>query len=99
LAQDNSTSHEGFATPIIESQVPYKLDWPSRSPDLNPIENLWRILKNKIRKRQPQDLEQLERITLEEWYNIANHVIEHLCESFSNRIQKMMEAKGNKINY
>jgi len=39
----------------------------------------------------------LERITLEEWYNIPNHVIEHLCESFSNRIQKMMEAKGNKI--
>jgi transposase len=27
------------------------MDWPGNSPDLNPIENVWSYMKNKLRKR------------------------------------------------
>ncbi|KAK6322408.1 hypothetical protein J4Q44_G00072000 [Coregonus suidteri] len=37
------------------------LEWPSQSPDLNPIENLWRELKVRIAKRQPRNLKDLEK--------------------------------------
>ncbi len=43
------------------------LEWPSQSPDLNPKENLWRELKVRVAKRQPQNLNDLERICKEEW--------------------------------
>jgi len=66
LAQDKSPSHQGDALVVKYKEVPYYLDWPARSPDFNPIENLWGEIKQNVRKRLPQTLEQLEQFALEE---------------------------------
>ncbi|KAK3559217.1 hypothetical protein QTP86_005473 [Hemibagrus guttatus] len=43
------------------------LEWPSQSPDLNPIENLWRELKIRVAQRHPQNITALEESCMEEW--------------------------------
>ena len=44
------------------------MEWPSQSLDLNPLENLWRELKNRV-AQQPTNLQDLKRICKEEWAN------------------------------
>jgi transposase len=43
------------------------LEWPSQSPDFNPIEHLWRDLTIAVQRRSPSNLTELERICREEW--------------------------------
>ncbi|KAL0188071.1 hypothetical protein M9458_015170 [Cirrhinus mrigala] len=65
---DNDPKHKANATKECQKKKHIKvLEWPSQPPDLNPIENLWRKLKVRAAKRQPQNLNDLERICKEEW--------------------------------
>lgn len=53
-----------------EMELEYIDDWPANSPDLNPIENVWRILKSRAKLHYSMNFKQL-RITIEkEWARI-----------------------------
>ena len=92
-------THQGDALPVKYNEVPYYLDWPPRSPDLNPLENLWSELKRNIRKRLPDTIDELEQFALEEWDRIPYENIKNYYESFEDRLKVVIRSKGEKINY
>ncbi len=76
-------------------EYPFKvLEGPSQSPDLNPIENLWRELKVRVAKRQPRNLNDLERICKEEWDKIPPEMCANLVANFKKRLTSVMANKG-----
>jgi transposase len=75
------------------------IEWPPWSPDLNPIENLWNVLKARVYARFPQTLEEMEQFIREEWEATDLKFICHICRSMPRRLQLLLENKGHKISY
>ncbi len=64
------------------------MDWPSMSPDLNPIEQLWGILKQKVEERKVSNIHQLRDVVMEE--SKRNPVA--TCEALVNSMSKSDKA-------
>ena len=66
LMHDNARPHVArVVEDYLDEMDVQRLDWPSRSPDLNPIEHVWDMLGRQIRNRQPETIPDL-RIALTE---------------------------------
>jgi transposase len=66
------------------------LERPSQSPDLNPIEQLWRDLKIAVQQRYASNLTELERICREEWEKIPKYRCVKLVASYPRRLEAVI---------
>ncbi len=75
------------------------LDWPANSPDLNPIENLWGIVKRKMRDTRPNNADDLKAAIKATWASIPLQQCHKLITSMPCRIEAVIKAKGAPTKY
>ena len=73
--------------------------WPGNSPDLNPIENLWSILKRQVRERDTSTIPKLEAAIYDAWRNIDKNILRNLASSLPKRLRMVIARKGYPIKY
>ena len=88
---------------FLEVQDIEIMDWPPYLPDLNPIENLWALLKRKIYEHYPDLLHaddsnetknRLIEAAQEVWDELADELLATLSDTMSNRRDAVLDAKG-----
>uniref|UniRef100_A0AAY5LDB2 Tc1-like transposase DDE domain-containing protein n=1 Tax=Esox lucius TaxID=8010 RepID=A0AAY5LDB2_ESOLU len=79
---DNDPKHTSKTTTALLKKLRVKvMNWPSMSPDLNPIEHLWGILKRKVEEHKVSNIHQLCDVVMEEWNRIPVATCEALVNS------------------
>ena len=100
LLQDNDPKHKSrIVKKFLDEEVPEVIDWPSNSPDANPIENLWSVIKRRVEKRGPSNLNELNKFLHDEWNKVDMLIINNLIKSMKSRCLALIESKGERIDY
>jgi hypothetical protein len=94
--QDNAPAHTA-ARSALES-VLLILNWPAKSPDLSPIEQIWAYLKKQLKGRYFRSEDDLFAALQEEWRRIPDELIDNYWTSFRFRCQVCLELNGESLN-
>lgn len=100
--QDNAAIHTaGVVREWFEEEQITTLPWPAKSPDLNPIENIWGILSRVVYEENKQYNTKAELWTAVQraWASISHQTIENLINSMPNRCIEVIQAEGQAIKY
>lgn len=99
---DNCPIHASRATKQwLNAQKINCMDWPSLSPDLNPMENLWAVLTQRVycNGRQFTTRQSLIEAIRFCWENMEMTIIDSLFNSMKNRCIKVLLNRGDFLDY
>jgi len=107
--QDNASPHTAkktqqfFESSMLEHGF-ILMDWPTNSPDLNPIENLWSRLKLELHRAYPDTStltgppetvrSELSERLMKVWWSIGEDVLEGLVSTMPYRVNQVINAGG-----
>jgi transposase len=100
--QDNDPKHTSkVAKKYLKNTNVVMLDWPSVSPDLNPIENVWKHLKDKLAEsyEKASNLDHLFQLVKQAWAEIDINYLHSVVESMPRRCAAVIKARGMPTKY
>lgn len=102
LQDDNAAPHRSrVVQDFLDQSGVRRIEWPARSPDLNPIEHLWDEMGRRVRQRDPpvSSLTELANALREVWEAIPQTVIQTLIRSMPRRLHQVLRTRGGHTSY
>ena len=75
------------------------LQWPSQSPDLNPIEHAFNLLKTRLKAERPTNKQELKTAAVKAWQSIKKEETQRLVMSMGSKLQAVIASKGFATKY
>ncbi len=99
--QDGAPCHASKRVKAFLQEQPFQvIDWPGNSPDLNPIENCWNYMKNKLKKKDISSLPKLSEEIMKLWtMDLSRDYLRALSDSMPDRLKQVIAAKGDMTKY
>jgi len=99
--QDNASVHNAKVVKDWLSEQQWKTlsPWPAMSPDLNPIENVWGIMSQRLAGRSFDDGEDFWKAICDAWDAIDYNTIRSLYDSLPKRYAAVIEEEGGPTKY
>ena len=100
LQQDNHPKHTSKKCQnYLKKQKINVLPWPSQSPDLNPIENLWTKINVDCKDRKCKNEDELFEVLKKAWNELDKNYLESLVNSMPARCEAVIKSNGWPTKY
>lgn len=101
VMEDNAPVHKKVCIPVRQELGMRCHQHPPNSPDLNPIENIWGHMKDRIAKEYSHitSITTMKQVVMNMWMEFEDGRWDHLIESMPERIQAVIKAKGGSTSY
>ena len=100
--QDGATCHTSKESMKFLKQNGIKTTiWPAKSPDLNPIENVWGWMVKDIYFGKPayKNVKELKDAIYDSWKRMPDEIVDKVIDSMPRRMRDVIQANGKSINY
>lgn len=100
--QDNAPCHTArIVKDFMQERELETMSWPPQSPDMNPIENLWAIIKARRKKKYgvPTNKSSLIDQIFDIWDSVTPELCRTLADSATSRLEMCIKRKGKATKY
>ena len=102
LQDGNAPPHRArFVGAFLQQAQINRMDWPTNSPDMNPIEDAWDMLGHRVRENRapPANLQQLFVLLQHQWQAIPQADLANLVHLMRGRCNECRQKRGGYTHY